>query len=60
MSGMSIAAHGRAGKVSAMSISSWGRLYRGIISEIIEVTIAEIMNLVSRVRTVLDVQSRIE
>jgi hypothetical protein len=60
MSGMSIASHGRAGKASGMSIGSFGRLYKSFISEIIPVTIAEIMNLVSRVRTVLNMESRIE
>ncbi len=60
MSGMSIASHGRAGKASGMSIGTFGRLYKSFISEPIEVTIAEIMNLVSRVRTVLRMESGIE
>jgi len=54
-----IASHGRTRKVSALSIASFGRLYRGI-REIVEVTIAEIMNLVSRVKTVLNMTSEIE
>lgn len=60
MGGMGIASHGRAGKASGMSIGSFGRLYKVFITEAVEVTIAEIMNLVSRIRTILDLESRIE
>lgn len=55
-----IASHGRTRKISGMAIASFGRLYRSFISEPVEVTIAEIMNLVSRVKTVLNMESRIE
>ena len=60
MNALSIASHGRAGKISGISIASFGRIYKDFISQVIEVTIAEIMNLVSRVQTVLNIESRIE
>ena len=62
MSAGQIASHGRIGKVSGMAIGSFGRLYRSIITEVIPViaAIVEVMNLASRVKTVLNIESRIE
>lgn len=60
MSSINIASHGRVGKVSAISIGSFGRLYRATISKIVTLTIAEVMNLVSVVKTVLNMESRFE
>ncbi len=54
-----IASRGRTRQVSALSIASSGRLYRGIIMEAVVVGIAEIMKLVSRITTVFSMKSEI-
>lgn len=59
----SIASHGRTGKVSGMSVGSFGRLYRsiiGVIPPIVTLFIAEVMNLSSKIDTILNIESRFE
>lgn len=59
---MSIASHGRAGKASGMSIGSFGRLYRriaGVIPPIVIEGLREVWNLLSRINTVVNIESRI-
>lgn len=58
MSGMSIASHGRAGKVSAMSIASVGRLYRAIAG-VVGVALREIMRLTSTITKIMSLDSDI-
>jgi len=55
----SIASHGRVGKVSALSITSFGRLYKAI-EEIIVVGVTEIMHLVSKINTTINLISRVD
>jgi hypothetical protein len=55
-----IASHGRVRQVSALSIASLGRLYRGVIVEAVAVGIAEIVRLVSRITTILGIKSEID
>ena len=54
-----IASHGRVRQVSALSITSFGRLYRGIVIGAVTVGIAEIVKLVSRVKTIFEMRSEI-
>lgn len=59
----SIASHGRTGKASGMSVGSFGRLYRSISAVVppaVKLFIAEVMNLVSEIDTVLNLESRFE
>lgn len=55
----SIASHGRTKKVSALSIASFGRLQR-LFGEIIETARTEIISLISRVLTVVNLESRVD
>jgi hypothetical protein len=55
----SIASHGRTKKVSALSIASLGRL-RKAISEIVDLARTEIISLISRTLTVLNLTSRVD
>ena len=59
----SIASQGKVGKVSALSVASFGRLYRylvGVIPPVIIGEIVEVWNLVSRITRVLSLQSRVD
>lgn len=58
-SGQSIVSRGRTGKVSAMSIASQGRLYRGIVT-IVTVVLREIMKLNSTIHRIMDLESEID
>lgn len=56
----SIASHGRTGRVSSASLGSFGRLLRQIgLPPIIEGLIVEVWNLMSRINTVINIESRI-
>ena len=54
----SIASHGRTGKITATTITSLGRLLKGI-SEIVVTGKTEIIHLISKVSPVLRLTSRI-
>lgn len=55
----SIASHGRTKNVDASSIASFGRLHRAI-GEIVEAVRTEIISLISTIRTILNVESRVD
>ena len=55
----SIASHGRTKKVSALSIASLGRLQKAL-GEIVELARTEIISLISRTLTVLNLTSRVD
>lgn len=55
----SIASHGRTKNVSALSIASLGRLQKAI-GEIVERARTEIISLISRTLTVLNLTSRVD
>ena len=55
----SIASHGRTKKVSLLTIGSLGRLQKAI-STIVDLGKTEIIHLVSIVRTVMDLESRVD
>jgi hypothetical protein len=58
----SIASHGRTGQVTALSLGSFGRLVSRLaeISPILAGGIVEVWNLVSRVNTLLRMESKID
>lgn len=55
----SIASHGRTKNVSALSVASLGRLQKAI-GEIVEQAVTEIISLISRTLTVLNLTSRVD
>jgi hypothetical protein len=55
----SIASHGRTKKVSLLSIGSLGRLQK-IVTGIIVLGTTEIINLISIVRTIMTLESRVD
>lgn len=54
-----IASHGKTGKVSAITLGSFGRLIKGI-EEIIITAKTEIISLVSAIRPIMNLISRID
>ena len=54
-----IASHGRTGSVSALSIASWGRLARRLITVAIDRYRTEIIRLNSAVHRILDITSKV-
>jgi hypothetical protein len=55
----SIASHGRTKKVSDTTLASLGRLHKAV-EELIDITRTEIISLISRVLTVLNIESRVD
>ena len=55
-SGQSIASRGRLGRASGRSISSFGRLERAVVERVV----TEIIHLISEVRTVLNLTSKVD
>lgn len=55
----SIASHGKTKKVSALAIGSLGRLQK-VVEEIIDIGKTEIINLISTVRKVMNLGSRVD
>lgn len=57
-----IASHGRTGQVTALQLGSFGRLLKALreLPPIVIEGLREVWNLISRINTTLDIESRIE